>query len=75
MLSGDRAILLKFFGLLFDEWDKIYNSDNGMVDMYLSNMITYKHFSENYVTGIGVINNVFKSMKPTVRGEEYWLHK
>ena len=49
VLGGDRATLLKFFELLFIEWDKIYNSDNGMVDMYLSNMITYKHFSENYV--------------------------
>lgn len=44
-------------------------------DMVMLNYLMRNRYADKLVHGTGLVNNVFKSKKPTVEGKEWFIHK
>lgn len=74
LLGGSRTDLIAFLTKMFYIWG--YNLDNmNLTDMLVFNVAAYEHFKDKIVYGVGLVNNRFRSEKPTDAATEWWLHK
>lgn len=74
LLGGSRVDLIEYLTKMFYIWG--YNTHNmDLTDMLVFNVVGYEHFADRIVYGNGIVNNVFRSMKPTESKKEWWLHK
>lgn len=74
LLGGSRKDLIDYITKMFFIWG--YNPHNmNLIDMLVFNVVGYGSFGDKIVFGNGIVNNQFKSMKPTQNAKEFWLHK
>jgi hypothetical protein len=74
LLGGSRDDVIEYLTKMFYIWG--YNAANmDLIDMLVFNAVGYEHFSDKIVYGVGLVNNQFKSMRPTLKKTEWWLHK
>lgn len=74
LLGGSREDLIDYLTKMFYIWG--YNTSNmNLIDMLVFNVVGYEHFADKIVYGNGIVNNQFKSMRPTHQKKEFWLHK
>jgi glutaredoxin-related protein len=74
LLGGSRKDLIDYITQMFYIWG--YNPHNmALTDMLVFNAVAYEHFSDRIVYGEGLVNNEFRSTKPTSNRQEWWLHK
>lgn len=74
LLGGSRQDVIDYLTKMFYIWG--YNVHNmTLIDMLVFNVAGYEHFSDKIVYGVGLVNNRFKSMLPTLERKEWWLHK
>lgn len=74
LLGGSRENVIAYLTQMFYIWG--YNADNmNLIDMLTFNATGYENFKDKIVYGVGIVNNTFKSMRPTIQKKEWWLHK
>jgi glycosyltransferase involved in cell wall biosynthesis len=74
LLGGSRLDLIEYVTKMFYIWG--YNQYNmNLTDMLVFNNVAYEHYPDRIVYGVGLVNNKFRSMKPTETKTEWWLHK
>jgi hypothetical protein len=74
LLGGSRTDLIEFIRRMFYIWS--YNPSNlHLTDMLVFNSVAYEHYTNRIIYGNGIVNNQFRSMKPTINKTEYWMHK
>lgn len=74
LLGGSRQDVIDYLNQMFYIWG--YNDANmNLIDMLTFNVAGYEHFRDRINYGVGLVNNTFKSNRPTLQGKEWWLHK
>ena len=74
LLGGSRQDVIDYLTKMFFIWG--YNVANmSLIDMLVFNVVGYEHYSDRIVYGAGLVNNIFKTMRPTPTRKEWWLHK
>lgn len=74
LLGGSRQDVIDYITRMFYIWG--YNPANmTLIDMLTFNATGYEHFADRIVYGVGIVNNQFKTMRPTLQRSEWWLHK
>lgn len=74
LLGGSRQDVIDYLTKMFYIWG--YNVHNmTLIDMLVFNVAGYEHFADRIVYGVGLVNNQFKSMLPTLERKEWWHHK
>lgn len=74
LLGGSRQDVIDYVTKMFYIWG--YNADNlNLIDMLTFNAVGYEHFADKIVYGVGLVNNQFKSLLPTLQRTEWWMHK
>lgn len=74
LLGGSRQDVIDYLTTMFYIWG--YNVHNmGLIDMLVFNVAGYEHYADRIVYGVGLVNNQFKSMLPTLERKEWWHHK
>jgi len=74
LLGGSRQDVIDYLTKMFYVWG--YNPANmSLIDMLVFNVAGYEHFADKIVAGVGLVNNQFKTMRPTLQRSEWWLHK
>lgn len=74
LLGGSRDDVIAYLTQMFYIWG--YNAANmSLIDMLVFNAVGYEHFADKIQYGVGLVNNTFKTMRPTIQRTEWWLHK
>lgn len=74
IIGGYREEVMSLLHGIMSYFFDNYKTGN-LNDMVILNYVLKNKFKNRIVHGTGLINNLFKSYKPTKEGKEFWLHK
>lgn len=73
ILGGSRSDVMQLLQRIFTHYcDNLMANDDSMV---IFNYLCYTEFKDKIVHGTGLVNNQFKSFKPTAERKEWFNHK